>query len=206
VKKGLKLNPGNEKLEELSKKLRGRIGALQKAGQKRTKEKIAEEMQPLLSSGSRNLSAGRYANAISDFKRALDLDPNRTNIDLVQQAEEGFERAKNQRRSTARRHYSDAAKYFNSSDSADLRRARDFLRKALGVDSGYTAASTKLKQIMGTLRSRAKEEYDKGKVMFQASQYERARLHFQKVISLLDDPSESLYRRSKQEINSMGPG
>jgi pSer/pThr/pTyr-binding forkhead associated (FHA) protein/tetratricopeptide (TPR) repeat protein len=206
VKKGLKLNPKNEVLESKSKLLRARIGGLQKAGQTRTKEKIAADMQPLLSSGSRNLSAGRFSNAISDFKRALDADPNRTNIDLVQQAEEGLERAKNQRRGSARRHYSDAAKYFNSSDSADLRRARDFLRKALAVDSGYTAATTKLGQVMRTLRTRAKEEYDKGKVMLKASQYARARIHFQKVITLLDDPSESLYRRSREEINNMGPG
>lgn len=206
VKKGLKLNPGNAVLEDKSKQLRARIGALQRAGKTRTKEKIAADMQPLLSSGSRNLSAGRFSNAISDFQRALDADPNRTNIDLVQQAEEGLERAKNQRRGSARRHYSDAAKYFNSSDSADLRRARDFLRKALAVDSGYTAANTKLGQVMRTLRTRAKEEYNKGKVMLKASQYERARIHFQKVISLLDDPSESIYRRSKEEINNMGPG
>jgi len=206
VKKGLKLNPENEDLLDRSKKLRSRIGALQKAGKTRTKEKIAIDMQPLLGSGSRNLSAGRFSNAISDFQRALDADPNRTNIDLVQQAEEGLERAKNQRRGSARRHYSDAAKYFNSSDSADLRRARDFLRKALAVDAGYTAAATKLGQVMRTLRTRAKEEYDKGKVMLKASQYARARMHFQKVITLLDDSSESLYRRSKEEINNMGPG
>jgi pSer/pThr/pTyr-binding forkhead associated (FHA) protein/tetratricopeptide (TPR) repeat protein len=206
VKKGLQLNPGNKTLETLSKKLRSRIGALQKAGQTRTKEKIAAEMQPLLSSGSRNLSAGRFSNAISDFQQTLNADPDRTNIDLVQQAEEGLERAKNQRRSSARRHYSDAAKYFKSSESSDLRRARDYLRKALSVDSGYTAASTKLDQVMRTLRTRAKEEYDKGKVMLKASQYARARIHFQAVISLLDDPSESLYRRSKEEINNMGPG
>lgn len=206
IKKGLQLNPGNETLETLSKKLRGRIGALQKAGKTRTKEKIAAEMQPLLSSGSRNLSAGRFSNAIADFQQTLDADPDRTNIDLVQQAEEGLERAKNQRRSSARRHYSDAAKYFKSSESSDLRRARDYLRKALSVDSGYTAASTKLKQVMRTLRTRAKEEYDKGKVMLKASQYARARIHFQAVITLLDDPSESLYRRSKEEVNNMGPG
>lgn len=206
IKKGLQLNPGNEDLTTLSKKLRGRIGALLKAGKTRTKEKIAAEMKPLLSSGSRNLSAGRFSNAIADFQRALDADPERTNIDLVQDAEEGLGRAKNQRRGSARRHYSDAAKYFNSSESSDLRRARDFLRKALGVDAGYTAATTKLEQVMRTLRTRAKEEYDKGKVMLKASQYARARIHFQTVITLLDDPSESLYRRSKEEINNMGPG
>jgi pSer/pThr/pTyr-binding forkhead associated (FHA) protein/tetratricopeptide (TPR) repeat protein len=203
VRKGLKLNPENEDLLSRSKKLRSRIGALQKEKKTTTKEKIALEMQPLLGTGSRNLSAGRFTNAISDFQRALDADPDRTNIDLVQQAEEGLERAKNQRRSSARRHYADAAKFFNSSDSSDLRRARDFLKKAIAVDKSYTAASTKLETVMRKLRNRAKEEYDKGKVMLKASQYARARMHFQTVITLLDDPSERLYRRSKEEINKL---
>ena len=134
------------------------------------------------------------------------MDPERTNIDLVQQAEEGLERAKNKRRSEARRHYSEGTRYMNSADAADLRRARKSFRQALAIDPEYAAAKTKLNSVMSRLRSKAKEEYDRGKVMRQASQYELARLHFQKVLTLLDDPSDSLYRRAQEEINSMGPG
>jgi pSer/pThr/pTyr-binding forkhead associated (FHA) protein/tetratricopeptide (TPR) repeat protein len=206
VREGKALNPGNERLEELETKLRGRISYLVSEGKKRTKETIAAEMRPLIASGSRNYTAGRYANAIADFERALSKDPNRANIDLVQQAEDGLERAKNKRRGEARRHYQEAARYFNSTDSADLRRARTSLRQALGIDPEFTSASTKLNAVTRELRARAKEEYDKGKVMLSASQYERARLHFQKVISLLDDPSDSMYQKAREAINSMGPG
>ena len=74
------------------------------------------------------------------------------------------------------------------------------------MDPDFTSASTKLAAVTRELRARAKEEYDKGKVMLSASQYERARLHFQKVISLLDDPSDSMYQKAREAINSMGPG
>ena len=206
IKKGLDFNPGNTQLEELRGKLNSRLAMLRREGERVTKESIASAMKPLIASGSRNFSGGRYANAISDFQKALDLDPERSNLDLLLQAEEGLERAKNKRRTEARRHYQEAARYFNSSDSADMRRARQALRQALSVDPEYEAAKTKLANIMSELRSRAKEEYDKGKVMLSASQYERARLHFQKVLTLLDDPSDSMYQRAREEINSMGPG
>ena len=94
VREGKALNPGNEELLELEKKLRSRIAYLISEGKKRTKETIAAEMQPLIASGSRNYTAGRYASAIADFEKALAKDPNRSNIDLVQQAEDGLERAK----------------------------------------------------------------------------------------------------------------
>jgi len=212
LQKGLLLNPGNQALTDLLTKVRAKIRDNVRWDETKEKKSRAEQMRPLLSSGERNLNSGRYANAITDYQRALDIEltpynnKTRLNIDLATEAEEGLERAKSQRRTAARRHYSDAAKYFNSSDSGDLRKARDFLKKALAVDKDYTAASTKLRQVMGTLRSRAKEEYDKGMNMVKFSQYERARLHFQKVLSLLDDPSESLYRRSSAELDAMGPG
>ena len=84
-----------------------------------------------------------------------------------QQAEDGLERAKNKRRGEARRHYQEAARYFNSTNSADLRRARTSLRQALGIDPEFTSASTKLNAVTRELRARAKEEYDKGKVIQQ---------------------------------------
>ncbi len=42
--------------------------------------------------------------------------------------------------------------------------------------------------------------------MRQVAQFERARMHFRKVMTLLDDPTERLYVRAQEELDSMGPG
>ena len=206
VRAALEFFASDEELQSLSVDLGRMIRSAQASVRQSNLADQQSTMQGHIDAGDQFFRQRSYAQAISEYERAMSLDYAQDHVALYQVAEEGLGRASGARRSAAQRPYGEGVRLMRAGGEASLIQARDKFRESLRIFPEYAQAQAKLEEVMSSLLSSATVEYRNGQQARDRGDNERARGHYQRVITLIDDSSHSVYRHASRRLEEMGPG
>lgn len=199
VKVALRLNPEDEELEELSKQLARRSGAVAKAATERKHAQLAENIGPLYEDAKAALDRGDWTRALSGFEAVKAADTSRS-TPYYYQAEEGISNVKSRMRRAAAEPYKIA---MTSMSRGDNMTARSKLKETLRLDPYHSAAKQKLTEVQSRLESEASDKYKEARVLESANQVERALSLYSQVQKLVGDKNHELYKLAQQRIDAL---
>jgi len=206
VQAALEFFPNDPELQSLSTDLSRLVRSAQAAVRQMNLADQQATMQSHIDAGNRFFQQRSYAQSILEYQRAMALDYAQDHVALYQVAEEGLGRASGARRSAAQRPYGEGVRLMRAGDEASLIQARDKFRESLRIFDAYDQAQAKLEEVMSSLLSSATVEYRNGQQARDRGDTDRARVHYQRVLTLVDDASHSVFRSATRRLEEMGPG
>ncbi|MCB9794117.1 MAG: FHA domain-containing protein [Alphaproteobacteria bacterium] len=199
IRAALKLNPGDEALEEAQRKVRGRLAAAAKRAEEKKNEALEAELAGVYNEGKAQLDRGAWSQAVSTFNKVLQADPERT-TNVYYKAEEGISKAKNAMRAQADAPYRQGVGIMEGGDCVAARSKFD---EALRMDPYHANAKSKREECQQKLVSQASDKFKEARVLESANQIERALSAYQQVISLVGDKNDPLYQKAQARINAI---
>jgi tetratricopeptide (TPR) repeat protein len=194
------LNPGDAELAAATEQFERKVSASAAAAGARREEKRRASLADLLAAGQRDFDRGEYAKAIATWNRLLEQDSTRSTQEYYQ-AEEQIRLAKDRAKSETKRAYADGITAFRA---GEYMTARARLEEVVAVDPFNETAAQRLKECQTRLREQASSVFKEARVLEEeVRQPDKAIAAYQRVITLVRDPSDSLHQKAQARLDAL---
>lgn len=195
----LSLLPGDPELAEAQTQLESRRSAVARGAAVRKEQAKQASLAEMVAAGQRELDRGNLTKAVRQWEGVLQADPSRASPQYYQ-AEEGIRAAKDRMKVESKKAYASGLSAYKD---GDLLTARSQLAQTVRIDPYNDAAGAKLAEVRKRLRDQASEIYKEARVLEDINQVEKALALYQKVLTYVDDPSDSLSGKAQSRINAL---
>ncbi|GEM_PF-2143577 len=199
VEDALQALPSDEELRTLLEDLGSKRQRIYVNTVNRKKEELEGSVQELYDKGQKELARGNNMGAHKYFEKAMEADKERS-TSVYFQAQDGLNQAKRAMDQESRQHYQAA---MNAMRTGDYMGARSGFKKTLKANPFNQAAKTKLTEVQAALEQQGVQEFQAGKRMEAANQFERAITHYTKTMQLIDDRSNQTFQNAQQRVSML---
>ena len=199
VEKALVLMPGDEELLTFVDDLKSKKSAIIVGGKRKKLAELEATVKKLYDRAQAELARGNNMGAYKYFEQAMAEDPERQ-TSLYFPAQDGLSQAKRAMDQESRQHYQSA---MGAMRAGDYMTARTAFKKTLKANPYNTAAKTKLAEVQAALEQQGVQEFQAGKRMEAANQFERAITHYTKTMQLIEDRSNQTFQNAQQRVSML---
>ena len=190
--------PDDEKLTDFQKKLKRKIGAVIQAGQNRSAQAFAAEIQAIFDSAEAKANTDRIT-AIKEFERVLREDADRETEYYIR-AQDRIRGLKARLDEMVRDAYTQGLSAAKSGQNLEARR---LFRQVQQTNPFHRASAGKLVEIQRKLDELAYEAFDQAKVYEKLNKIELAIKNYQKAIDYSKNSQTDLAQKARAKINKL---
>ncbi len=195
----LALAPEDADLLAAVAQLQQRQSSIARGAAVRREEKKQASLADMVTTAQREFDRGNLSKAVRQWEAVLSADPTR-GAPQYYQAEEGIRAAKDKMKADSKKAYAAGLAAYKS---GDLITARSQLAATVKTDPYNDAAASRLDEVRKRLKEQASEIYKEARVLEDINQTDKALALYQKVLTYVDDPGDSLATKAQGRMNAL---